>query len=83
MSDLKKDLKGLLETRVRYPDSIAIEAAKTRQALRDQFACAALTGLLSGLDSLEGLSLTMQNALAGEAYSLADGMLKVREEKDD
>jgi hypothetical protein len=54
----------------------ASEARATRIALRDQFAMAALTGLLSkhGNDGPTAAAI---------AYSFADDMLKARKDKND
>jgi hypothetical protein len=50
--------------------------------LRDQFACAALQGILSGLGWLPGSSAQAADAVAEQSYVYADSMLKAKEKKN-
>lgn len=68
----------VLQARFQANDARKAEiAAKEREALRDQFAMAALTGLLSKSGPTTNFSNDARNA-----YFYADAMLKQREKND-
>lgn len=50
--------------------------------LRDQFAMAALQGMLAGINWTPG-KFVHEDAIASDAYAIADEMLKARNEKTD
>ena len=58
----------------------ALEKEKERQRLRDQFAAAALTGLLDGSDDV-GEDWDYRVIACRDAYNWADAMLEAREQK--
>jgi hypothetical protein len=62
-----------------------LEARLPTKALRDEFAMAALTGLLSNpnFDVKPGLEKERDQAYAEDAYSIDDAMLEAREVKDE